>query len=328
MKNIKADINNNSFKRVYLLCGEETYLLRRCLNELKKAVLAGDESDVNYSFYDGARGFNINEMKEMALTLPFFADRRLVVVENGGLFGSDSGFADFIAEIPETTVLILVEAKADKRTSLYKEIKKSGYVCEFATPQPQQLVEFAAKYLAGEGKGISRSDCEYLVSNVGGDMYNLTSELDKVTDYTGSRNSVTRADIDAVCSMRIENKIFDLVDAMMDADRQGALKIYFDLIALREQPIGLLRYIQKQYLRLLMIREGMDSGAGDSAIASELHMQDWLIRKYRARLKNCSRGYLLAAVEGCARTEEAIKSGDIPDATGTELLVQELCRQG
>lgn len=324
MNNIKADIAQNNYKRIYLLFGEEVYLLRRYLELLKNGVLGGDSSEVNYAHFDGTTGYDVNELKELAVTLPFFAERRLIIAENSGLFKADIGFDTFISEIADSTVLILAETKVDKRTALYKEIKKQGYVCEFTPLQPVQTVEFSMNYVSSAGKRIARSDCEYFVNRVGGDLYNITSELDKVIDYTGDVVNITRNDIDSVCTMQTENRIFDIVDCLIDGNRSEALKMYFDLLSLREQPLGLLRFIQKQYSRLFLVRDEIDRGLSDSEAAANVHISDWQIRKYRSRLKKCRKSYLLRSVELCARTEESIKSGNISDSMGVEILLEEL----
>lgn len=324
MKNIKADIKNNNYKKVYLLFGEEVYLMRNCLSSLKKGVLGDSADDVNYTCFDGNNGYNVNELKELCETLPFFADRRLIVVENSGLFKGDSGFADYLPNIADTTVLIIVESSVDKRSSLYKAIVKEGYACEFTTPEPDMLMNFAVTRLGNNGKRISQNDLKYLIDSVGGDMYNVVTELDKVTDYVGDNQVITREDIDAICSMQIENRLFDLVDALVAGDRATATRIYFDLIALREQPLGLLRIMIKQYIRLLTVRDEMDRGATDSDISSAIHVSNWIARKYRGLLKNTRRSALARAVELCTDTEESIKSGNIAEGTGMEILLANL----
>ena len=324
MKNIKADIVSGKYKRVYLLYGDEFYLLRRCVASLKKGVLGDDGSDVNFTSFDGSSGYDVNELKEICQTLPFFAERRLVIVENSGLFGGDSGFDAFIPQIPDSTVLILIEHSADKKTKLYKAIKEGGYVCEFTTPTPDQAIEFCAGYLGKAGKRISRDDCTYFENGVGGDLYNISTELDKLIDYTGDADTVRRADIDAICSMQIENKIFDIVDSLMSGSFKDALKIYHDLISLREQPLGILRFIVARYLRLLGIRDEIDRGRAVTEAASNLKMPDWLFKKEKAKLKDFSSAKLLKAIELCTDTENLIKTGDIADSAGLEILLANL----
>lgn len=323
MKTIREDIRNKTFKRVYLLTGEEDYLIRMYRDNLKAAVLGDDATDMNYNRFVGA-GQNVGEITELMVTLPFFADHRLVLIEDAGLFGSDNEMADAIGEIPESTVVVIVESKADKRTRLYKEIKKYGYICEFTRLKPEETAQFVASRLGRSAKKITRETCDYFVSNVGGDLYNIVSELDKLISYVGERDVITIPDIDAVCVMQVENRIFEIVDALLKGNRQEALKIWFGLIALRESPMGLLRFMTRQYMRLGAIREMSDAGRSDVEIGSSLHTADWMIRRSRQQLRNIPQARLDRAVSLCTKAEEDFKSGRMEDEIAIEILLANL----
>lgn len=323
MKNIKADIAAGSFKRIYLFYGDEVYLLRKYVAALKKAVLAGDDSNMNFACYDG-HNYDLNELKDSIITLPFFAERRLIIIEEGGLFGSDSGFDEFVDMIPDSTVVLMVERSVDKKTKLYKKIAKDGYAAEFKLREPAEAAEFAASYLNRAGKVITQGTCRNFVASVGCDLYTVTSELEKLISYAGERSEITDADVEAICSVRIENHIFDIVDALMSGKIKTALKIYFDLIALKEEPLRLLSYITGQYDRMLVIKDSINNGMSDYEIASATHMGDWLVRKYRTSLKNCSYDKIRHSLELCIDTEEGIKTGDISQLTGVEILLANL----
>ena len=110
----------------------------------------------------------------------------------------------------------------------------------------------------------------------------------------------------------------------MTGKTSEAYKIYFDLLHLREQPLGILRYIMSRYLKLLSIRDELDRGGSDSEAASRLKMPDWLLRKEKAKLKNYSTDKILKANELCTETETRIKTGDITDLAGMEILLANL----
>jgi len=84
MKNIKEHIKLNQFKSVYLLYGTEEYLKKLYRDKLKTAIL-GDGDQMNYSHFEG-KGIDTAEVKSVANTMPFFSDRRLILIENSGFF--------------------------------------------------------------------------------------------------------------------------------------------------------------------------------------------------------------------------------------------------
>ena len=126
MQTLNQDIRDHSFKRVYLLYGEEVFLKMSYKNRLKEAVTAGDT--MNFNHYEG-KGMDVNEIISISDTMPFFAERRLVLMEDSGWFKGGSGAEEmsaYLEHIPETTCLVFVETEVDKRGKMFKAVKKQG----------------------------------------------------------------------------------------------------------------------------------------------------------------------------------------------------------
>ena len=129
MKTINQDIKEENFRPVYLLYGEEDFLRRAYKNRLKEAIV-GDDT-MNYSYYEG-KEIDVNAVISTAETMPFFAPRRLIILENSGLFKKDAeALVSYLPELPETTHMIFVEKEIDKRNRLYKKVTTLGYAAEF-----------------------------------------------------------------------------------------------------------------------------------------------------------------------------------------------------
>lgn len=323
MQNIRNDIKNKTFKKVYLLFGEEQYLVRRYRDALKSAALDGDDSGVNYNAYTG-NSLDVNELKEILVTLPFFADRRVVMLDDSGLFSKENDLCDVIEDIPESTVFIISEGSVDKRSKLYKEIKKSGYVAEFAAMGPDEKIRFAATEFGKAGKRLRTDTCSYFIDYIGGDLYNVSSEIDKLICYLGNEEVVTEDAIRDICTPQIENKVFKIVDCLLAGDRQGAMKIYYDLIALRESPLRILRVVTGQYNRLYTCADLAARGESDAQIAGEMHIADWLVRNLRGQLKGKKRKTFISAIRLCTEAETDIKTGALSEDNGMEILLANL----
>lgn len=91
MKSLNEDLKTGQFKQIYLLYGEENYLKKQYKERFVKAMLP-DGDTMNYAYYEG-KGVDIKEVIDLAETLPFFAERRLLVFENTGFskLGGGSG---------------------------------------------------------------------------------------------------------------------------------------------------------------------------------------------------------------------------------------------
>ena len=158
MQTLNQDIKNNDFKKVYLLFGEEAFLKKSYKNRLREAITQGDT--MNYNYYEG-KGINVNEIISLSDTMPFFADRRLILMEDSGWFKGGPGADEmcaYIENIPDTTCLLFVETEVDKRSRMYKAVKKYGYIAEMVRQDSAQLGRWAAGILAKNGKKIRNQD--------------------------------------------------------------------------------------------------------------------------------------------------------------------------
>ena len=118
MKILSQHIKSGQFKSVYLLCGDEDYLRKQYRDRMKEAMV-GDDT-MNYSYFEG-KGISVKELIELGETLPFFSERRLIVVENSGFFtSSQDELAAYIKEMPESTCFLFVE-KDEKMLGLVNQ---------------------------------------------------------------------------------------------------------------------------------------------------------------------------------------------------------------
>ena len=129
MKSLNEDMKTGNFRPVYLMYGDEAYLKNQYKNRLRKAILQSDDT-INFTSYEG-RGTDVKQLIDQAETMPFFADHRVIQVENSGFFkNACPELADYLPQMPQETVLVFVENEVDKRSRLYKAVKSVGRVVE------------------------------------------------------------------------------------------------------------------------------------------------------------------------------------------------------
>ena len=131
VKNLQEDIKTGKFKNAYLLFGEEAYLKIQYKEKLIHA-LNPDDDTMNFTKYEG-KGIEVREMIDLCETMPFFADHRVVLVENSGFFKNKCDeLADYMKTLPDYLRLVFVEEEVDKRSRMYKAVKNCGRIVEFA----------------------------------------------------------------------------------------------------------------------------------------------------------------------------------------------------
>lgn len=320
MKSIDEDVKAGRFQPVYLLYGEETYLKRQYKQKLQQAVADVDDT-MNTAYYEG-KNINPGEIIDLAETLPFFADRRLILLENTGMFKTScEELAEYIKHMAETTCLVFVEEELDKRGKMYKAVKNNGRVVEFARQTDALLTKWILSRLKREGKKITQSDMQLLLEKTGNDMENIDRELEKLFCYTLDREVITAEDLEAVCVPQTTGKIFEMVDKIAQKQQKQALELYYDLLTLREPPMRILFLIARQFQILLQVKELKKQGYENALIASKAGIPGFAVRKNLAQAEHFTTGQLREAVADCVQTEEDVKTGNLNDRMAVELLI-------
>lgn len=319
MKVISDDIKKGEFKSVYLLYGEEEYLKKQYRDRLKNAI-AGDDT-MNYSYYDSDNA-SVKDIIDVCETLPFFAQKRLVIMENTGfLKSSNDELADYIKHIPDYLVIVMVEKDVDKRNKVYKAVDSVGYVCEMKPQTTATLEKWIAGLLAKDNLKISREACDLILDKTGAGMDYIRQEIEKLVSYCQGRNVVTAEDVEKVCATQTTSHIFDMISAIANKKQQQALDLYYDLLELKEPPMRILYLIVRQFNGILQVKDLMSRDISGKEIASKIGAAPFVVGKYQAQAKYFEMNTLLGALDECAKTEEAVKQGRINDRLGVELII-------
>lgn len=342
-RQLNEELKSGDYRRIYLLCGEQAYLRLQNKDKLVKALL-GDGDEMNLSRYSGS-DVTSRELIEMAQTLPFFADRRVIVLENTGLLnpkaaaksvtGSKSSssiaeeadrIADYIAQIPDTTAIVLVEENVDKRGRLYKAIAKSqkektGEILECTTPDEGDLRAWAAGLFRKSGLQISGKALALFLEYTGEDMQNIAGEAEKLCCYCLMKKEIKDQDVRDVCSPRIRDRIFEMTQAIALRDRKKALGIYMDLCSLRTAPQVILSLMRRQFGQLIKVRE-LSGKMPDSEIARQVGVPPFVVTKrLRPAMKMFTQEELMEALEECIAADSDSKSGRIDASIAAEMII-------
>lgn len=328
MRTLAEDIREHNFRRVYLLYGSESYLRVQFRTRLRGAM-ADPNDTMNVSFFSG-KSISEKEIIRTADTFPFFADRRVIIVKDSGFFKTaHKELTDYIARIPETTCLIFEEENVDTKNALFKAVSEHGLAAQLNFPDDASLRQWLLGMLSAAGKKIRGSNLEYFISLVTPDMNALQTETEKLISYTGTASEITKADIDAICSVNIENKVFDLIRAIAEKKQGQALRLYHDIVLLqnaqdksqRTSGMSILSRIMTHFDHLYEIKSLRESGLPPDVIAQRSGINSWFVKKNLGLSEQMSFPYLRAVLTECTVMEESIKSGQISETLAAEILI-------
>lgn len=320
MKIINENIKDRRFKRSYLICGQEDYLRRQYRDKLKSAITGGD--DMNYSYYEGKQ-IPVKEVIDVCETLPFFADMRLVVMENTGFFKNacDDALVEYVKSVPEYLTILFVESEVDKRSRLYKAVNQNGYISEMKVQEDGVLKKWIASILAEEQKKMDNRTLDLFLEYAGSSMNNIRKELEKLICYTMGRDVITVRDVEQICTVTTVNKIFDMVSAVALNRQREALDLYYDLLTLKEPPMRILYLLSRQFNLILQVKELDAQGYQTASIAKKMGVQSFIAAKCQNQAGHFTVKRLKEALEECASYEEAVKTGRLDDKMCVELII-------
>lgn len=320
MKNLNEDLKTGSFRPVYLLFGEEAYLKNMYKNRLRRAILPDDDT-MNFSSYEG-KGIDVRQIIDQAETMPFFADHRLILIENSGFFKNASPeLADYIPQMPSESILLFVENEVDKRGRLFKAVKSAGRVAELGRQDEKTLTSWVLGTIKKEKKNITGDALRLFLEMAGDDMENIAHELEKLLSFVHGKDAIERSDVEEICTVTTESKIFDMIHALAEKRQKQALDLYYDLLALKEPPMRILFLIARQFNQMLQVRDLKEQGYDSGTIASKAGVAPFIAKRALSQASRFSKKVLQQAVEDCVDAEESVKTGKLGDRLAVELLI-------
>lgn len=230
------------------------------------------------------------DVKRTLSETSLFAPERLVVLTNPGAHKQFQENAEaLLTDVPETTQVIVVETKPDKRTSYYKFLKKQELI-DASPIDSRQLPTWAMEYARERGSAITRGDAQYLVDRVGDNQQRLASEIEKLS---AASEKISRKTIDALTDKSPQGKIFDLLDAAFAGNLTRAMDLYDEQRAQKVEPQEIMAMVGWQLRQIALAKfakghslsEAKISGYGaQKAEAAARHMTQQQLKDAVARL--------------------------------------------
>ena len=320
------NLKNGELAPVYLFTGEEHFVMQSAVNQLTEA-LVGDLRDVNLSLLPcTAAG---DEICAQCETIPFLADKRVVIVEESGFLtkAEPEGVERLLAYLEnpaDFTVLVFVCAQPEKRRKTYKALQNFPIV-EFNPLSDAELSRWIDKTLRGKGLTIEPSALQFLVEYTDPRPEALINELEKLACFKPG-GLITSKDITDVVIPCNDYNLYKMTDAVVAGDVNTALTLLSGMLSQREEPIFLLAAIARQYRQLLKCKLLLEKKTPKPEIISLLGIRDFVFSRLSASCQKMSEAQLKQAVDLCYMTDEGLKTGKAFDEAALHALILSLCR--
>ena len=330
---------------LYVLQGEDDFSLSRALDEIKKGL--GDPSMLatNTTILEGQK-VTPGELRAVVETVPFLAENRLVIVQgllgrfetqnkarrpkkaspSNGRENNAKSFAEAVANVPESTVVVLTDGRIKSANPLLKQLS-GARVMSFPLLRGDVLRQWTMKEAAAQGADMSPQAVDLLARLVGGNLWIMSSEINKLALFASGRR-IEVDDIKAVVSSAQEANVFAMVDAIMEYKVGVAETLLEQLLQQGASPAYLLVMLSRQVRMVVRARELRRQRRPDAEIQSRLGLKsEFPFRKTLEQAQRYPLERLKSVYKRLLQADLSIKTGRYDGGLALNLLIADLCPQ-
>jgi DNA polymerase-3 subunit delta len=227
---------------VITLTGENWFGLATALKKLVADFVA-EHGDMALEQLDGETA-DVDRIREALQSAPFLASKKLVVLRGGAANKQFTENAEaLLSDVSDTTDVILVEQKLDKRLGYYKYLKKATDFREFAALDERAAAKWLVDTAKARGGTISPVDALYMVDRVGLDQQLLANELEKLLLYS---QQINKDSINLLTDQNVQSTIFQLLDAAFAGNKKRAIQLYEEQRSQKVDPLAIIAMLTWQ----------------------------------------------------------------------------------
>ncbi|NLM76581.1 MAG: DNA polymerase III subunit delta [Ruminococcaceae bacterium] len=346
---LKAELRQGSWRRLYVLYGEETFLIDKLVEALGELLItAGSAALDRVVLQQGGRAGRLEPARVQAevMTPPFLSRCKLVIVRQSGWFsssrrstpaeetddeteqngssssGTQQTLLELLAALPDSACLVFVEDKVDRRLkTLVTAVEKAGVLVDMGKQQPQILQRWIEAECKRQKLTIETLAAQSLIDRCEGSMQVIRQELDKLFLYCQG-SGVTRVTarlVDDLSLPDLHGSIFDMTDALAAGRADRALELA-DVLISQKQPVQLIQFMLARHLRQLICAAELSQ---PGQIAAALKVPPFVAGRLARQARDLPPEQLEKLYQACFQADIAVKSGRISDRLALETLLVE-----
>lgn len=316
------DLESGLVQPLYLIIGEEPFLLKQAYNFLKGTLLEAHDLDFNFQVFHGG-DLDIEALRDSLQMLPMMAARRFVVLKEAEeMKDSDwEALAPFFAKPVESTVFALFASRLDKRKKSIKALYETGAVLEFKKPFENQIPSWI-RYIAQIHQiEIEDEAIHEIHRRVGSHLLEIESALRNLKDFVGEQRRLTLLDVESALSRTREESVFDLVASLGHGDRVKSLELLVSLMDQGQNEIGLISLLARHFRLLFQLKRHQAQGLHGARLAQALQVPPYFLNQYLEQSRVWSEAQIEQIFLILSETDRALKSSPLSAHIWLENLI-------
>jgi len=314
------DIQRKFFSPVYLLYGEELFLIEETKNLIVNSALLDEELEFNLSVYD-LEETPVELAIEDCQTVPFFGERKVVIVQKPVFLTAEKPkekvehnlkvLEEYIQDPVPSTIFIIIGSyeKLDERKKITKLLLKNSAVLNAKKLSEQEIISFIHDQFRKKDLKIDKKAANKIYQLIGSNLMLLHNEINKIALYCEKNQIITEEIVDLLVSRSLEDSIFALVDKVLQRKLEDSLSIYYDLLKQNEEPIRILASIASQFRFIYQVKALLKKGYGQKQIAGLLKVHPFRVKLVMNQSNQYDDEYLLQGLNELAELDYKMKTG-------------------
>lgn len=326
---LSQHITHQDIAPLYLVVGEEEYLQQAAREQFLK-ILPTDERDLNLGQYDLNETSLATALAD-AMSMPFLGERRVVFLNSPVFLTSEKSkieqpvneLIDYLQAPTPTTALVIFApyAKLDERKKVVKLLRQRAVIIDTAKLSEQAAREAFQYELKKQHLKITSQALQLLIQRTDADFSLMMAQLTKLALYAQSSHEIDQVAVTRLVTAKLEDNVFDLVDAVLNRKVKLALEQYQMLILQQEDPIKLNAVLLNQFRLLLQVKILQAKGYTQGTLATKLKVHPYRIKLALRQVKKFSKDDLIHAYLGLEKLEVGMKSSQMDRRMLFELFV-------
>lgn len=309
----ETSLKKGKVPTICFIFGEEQFLVERAVHALLERAIDPTLKDFNFNLFFGNESKGV-DIIDAAQTLPMFSDRRAVLVKRAEQLKADAleVMLPYIKNPAPGTCLLLTGTKIDQRKKFFIELKKHGELIEYKRFYDNKLTGFIQSEAVVQDKPIDSAAAELLAMLIGNNLQELSSQIEKLAVYAGSKQRITVDDVRTMASSSKAFTTFELAKYLGLRDVTNSIRSLDALFLNGEGAPMMIGALTSHFRKIWRVRELLDKKMSQSDIGKELSINAFFLGDTITQARNFSRRELKRIFDEFYRCDVASKTGGLP----------------
>ncbi|TZE81830.1 DNA polymerase III subunit delta [Calorimonas adulescens] len=307
----------NQLKAAYVFNGPNEFLKEQTIDYLVKKYIGSTKAFNLQMITQG-----MDEIDRYFITPPMLGNKKLIVLEEEVLGEKEKYIAEILNSIPGSNSVIIKTLDIKKYKILNKVFKKAENIIQFEMLKGSELKSWIGNRFNSFGKRVDKATVDYL-SGLSDDLFYLDNEIKKIVSFACDLEIIKFDDIRGILPIKLEDRVFEMVDAIGNGNKQRAMKLYRDMVLLGYNYFYIMGMTIRQYRLLFQIRALIDEAASMEEIKKRTGLADFAVKKMYTQAKRFELKDLKNKLFECLKTDMDVKTGEMREDIAMEVFISE-----